>query len=235
MPPASSPARDLLQNLPGAVQRGSALAERCREERFHPTGDAVLDAGIGGGLPVGRCHEIYGGLSSGVTSLSLRMLAERTRRGHCVAWVEVADALDPASCRAHGVRLEQLLWVRAQGRAQALRAAEAILSAAGFALVVLDLRPGSGRQGRERVPAAARWVRLSRMAAGRRSSLLLLPGATPLLRGVPAAVRLRLQEGRARRAEGTPLVLEGICTRAWVERAPAGARATGRSLPLVLS
>lgn len=229
-----SVASSLLRELPGSIQSASTLAERRCEEQFHSTGDTALDAGIAGGLPVGRCHEICGEVSSGVTSFALRMLAGLTRRGHCVAWVESAGALDPVAGGSLGVRLDQLLWVRAPDELHALRAAEAILATPGFAQVVLDMRPSPGRNDTGKAQTAAQWVRLSRMAAGTRTSLVVLSGEGSLLRGVPAAVRLRLRKGQAVSSGVAPVLLEGIRTQLYVERAPAGACWTGRCLELAL-
>lgn len=80
------------------------------------TGIGVVDELLGngqlGGLPVGAICELTGPAGSGRTSLALKFLAQRTREGRAVAWVDVCDALDPESAAANGVRLRQLLWVR---------------------------------------------------------------------------------------------------------------------------
>jgi recombination protein RecA len=103
------------------------------------TGVAEVDA-LAGGLPQGCLTEIYGPASSGRTSLMLAAMAQATCREEVCALVDAADAFDPASAAAAGVRLERLLWVRCGGRAEhALKAADLLVQGGGFGLVVMDL------------------------------------------------------------------------------------------------
>jgi len=53
--------------------------------------------------------------------------------------VDAADAFDPRSAHAAGVDLPRLLWVRPRGFLGGLQAADRVLDAGGFALVVLYL------------------------------------------------------------------------------------------------
>jgi len=99
----------------------------------------ALDALTGGGLPRGRVSELAGPDSSGRTALGLALLAATTRRSALAAWIDANDAFDPASATAAGADLARVLWVRAPGPRAALRAAERVLEARGFPLVVLDL------------------------------------------------------------------------------------------------
>ena len=91
---------------------GSSLPKRVTAYPPAPTGLAVLDALIGGGLPRGEISEITGEASSGGTSVILSLLAEATTRGEVAAYIDVSDCLDPLSVSAAGVDLERLLWVR---------------------------------------------------------------------------------------------------------------------------
>src|SRR5579875_846468 len=83
-----------------------------------PTGILALDALTGGGLPVGAINELVGPECSGRTSAALSFLAGITREGGVCAWVDVSNALDPASVAAAGVDIAKLLWIRcgAQGK-----------------------------------------------------------------------------------------------------------------------
>ncbi len=89
-------------------------------------GLAEVDAVLGGGLPLGAITELTGTHSSGRTTLALAVLAgitsdvtrdkitcDVTRQGESCAYVDVSDALNPASAAALGVDLHRLLWVRA--------------------------------------------------------------------------------------------------------------------------
>lgn len=84
---------------------------------FAPTGIAGLDSFLGGGLPSAAITELVGPSGSGRTTIALAYLSRLTQAGSVCAWIDVADALDPACAAANGIRLEWLLWVRC-GRQQ---------------------------------------------------------------------------------------------------------------------
>src|SRR5215831_8739768 len=81
-------------------------------ERVAPTGDAALDAALGGGLRRGHLSEITGAPSSGRSTLVARLLAAATARGEATAIVDAFDMWDPSSADALGVALGYVLWVR---------------------------------------------------------------------------------------------------------------------------
>jgi recombination protein RecA len=76
------------------------------------TGIDALDEVVRGGLPVGALTELVGPECSGRTSVALNFVAGLTQAGRVCAWIDVSNALDPASAAAAGVDLERLLWVR---------------------------------------------------------------------------------------------------------------------------
>ena len=178
-----------------------------------PTGIVEVDALIGG-LPRGALTEVHGPASSGRTALLLSLLARFTRRQELCALVDAGDRFDPTSAAAAGVELEHLLWVRCErtvvsGRwpvasknrkngetlreslgcvEQALRAADLVLQAGGFGLVVLDLGdvpPATAR----RIPLTS-WFRFRRAVEETPAALLLL--SQEALTGTCAALTLRL-------------------------------------------
>lgn len=204
-----------------------------------PSGLDDIDALVGGGFPVGCLSEISGSISSGRTSLVLALLARATRNGAHVAWVDGAEAFDPASAEAAGVVLERVLWVRAQQPLAALRCTERILETEGFALVVLDLTRRLQARSSERskrgdparldarvnarvdrrnkrafIPEAA-WLRLTRLTAGKQNTLILL--SDERLAGSRAALALEMQPAIAH-FTGTPALLESLETRALLTR-----------------
>lgn len=186
-----------------SLRTASRLAEDLAEEARAPrlaTGLAAVDGLLGGGFPRGRLSEITGPPSSGRTSLAVTLAAAATRAGEVAAWVDPADALDPASLEAAGVALDRLLWVRPGRAGDALRCAERLLAARGFALVVLDLDAGPDAR-------AGVWLRLTRCAAASATALVLL-GREPAL-GPFAALAVDLRATRARFAE-RPAWLEGL-------------------------
>jgi recombination protein RecA len=109
-----------------------------------PTGIAPLDAlltqGQAEGFPRGAISEILGPESSGRTTLVHSLLAASTAQLEICAYVDTDDSFDPVSAAAAGVALSQLVWIRCGHNAgHALKAADYLLHAGGFGVIVLDL------------------------------------------------------------------------------------------------
>jgi len=211
---------ELLRELGPRLQRGGLPGEtlaRC------PTGIAELDRLLGGGFPRGRLAEIAGPASCGRTSLALALLAEATRAGEIVAVADGADAFDPRSAQAAGVVLERVLWMRARQPREALRGAERLLEAQGFAVVLLDL----GAPGPHATPAS--WRRLAQAAAASGTALVVLSLARAA--GAAAELALELAPPRAR-FTGTPALLETLETEIALVRRRSGPAARAISLRL---
>jgi hypothetical protein len=215
-----STAAALLDRLgrPGGIRLGAArpaMAARL------PTGLAVLDDALGGGLPRGRMTELAGPPpSTGRTGLACAIAASATQAGETIAWVDPEDALEPAAAAAAGVALRRVLWVRPRNAADAFRAAEILLGAGGFGLVVLDV--GSGRGG------ATLWPRLARAAERTGSTLLAIARRRDA--GTFAAVGLELVARRVRWSGGPGrlALLDGIDARVTIVRSRIGH--TGQAL-----
>jgi len=206
----------------GQIRRAPALAPR--EPEPLPTGIPPLDAALGGGLLRGHLHEFVGPPGAGCTALLRAALASATSAGELCALIDPGDSFDPAQ---RGIDLRRLLWVRPRDFLQALRAAEIAIEAR-FGLVAIDLGdmcvlppakkprgvievvrfekkqvvPGAGASfERLRLPATARWARLSRRAEKHGAALLVLSRAPQA--GTFAAVSVELERGRAQ-WEGRP-------------------------------
>jgi recombination protein RecA len=112
-----------------------------------PTGvpeiDALLDSGLGGGLPLGAITEMTGPECSGRTSVALSFVAQMTRTGRVCAWVDVSNMLQPESAAAAGVDLSRLLWVRCGVQ----KTAAAAPAAKGFVLPERYLVPPPVKKG----------------------------------------------------------------------------------------
>jgi hypothetical protein len=211
---------ELLRELGPQLRRGGlpdeALA-RC------PTGIPELDRLLGGGFPRGRLSEIAGPGSCGRTSLALALLSEATRTGEVVAVADGADAFDPASAEAAGVVLPRVLWMRARQPREAVRGAERLLEARGFAVVLLDLGAPGPRV------APANWLRLAQAAAAGGSALVVLS----LARAAGAAAELALELApRQACFTGSPALLEGFDTEIALVRRRAGPGVRAVSLRL---
>ena len=223
------PLPDRLAELPGGVFSGRAFATRATEARWEPTGLAALDTRLGGGLPVGRCSEIFGSRSGGATNMAVRLLAEVTTAGRSVAWVDPDNVFDAEACLRFGGQLSEVLRVCPRNAKQALDVAEMLLQSGDFPLVVLDLQPRlevalrfvsatSDHMG------AATGVRLSRAAAKHKATLVMLSGPEPRLSGVAAAVRLECSALQGLWAPGLEdrSFLRGLRSTIKVHRSPHG-------------
>jgi hypothetical protein len=183
--------RSLEHRFPAALSPAPRVIETA------PTGIGEVDDLLDGGLPTGAITEIAGWESSGRTSLALAFLARLTGDGRSCAWIDADDAFDPESAAANGMVLRQLLWVRCRGDAahvnskpwprleQAIRAADLLLQAGGFAAIVLDLA-GMAAEHARRIPLAT-WFRFRQAAARTRCSLVVL-GQTACAQSSAAAV-----------------------------------------------
>jgi len=232
----SSALEALLVDLGSQIHRGVTVSQReemAETLRFCPTGIPALDARLGGGFPYGRLSEICGAPSSGRTSLALSLLAETLGRGVLAAWIDLADAFDPASAVAAGSDLERLLWVRARSEDEALRSCERLLQTEGFELVILDFiqeilhrealpdaLPETRRKPRpkRRGVAAIRdvsWLRLARLAASTRTVLVVLSNASAT--GGRAELVLEMRP-LAARFVGPPSLLDALETTAVLRR-----------------
>jgi hypothetical protein len=217
MPPgpvASGQLAALLRELGPRLRRSSELSA-LSAPAHRPSGIPALDRLLGGGFPCGRLSEIAGPAGAGCTSLALALLAATTRAGGSAALVDGADAFDPASAAAAGADLARTLWARAPRPREALRAAELLAVARGFALVLVDLPAGAGA-----LPPA-RWQRLARAAAGSESALVVLTSGARAA-GRSADLALELRPARAR-FSGRPALLEALETEAVLVRRRGGA------------
>ena len=186
-----------------------------------PTGIAALDHVLGGGLPRGRLIELAGHRSTGRTGLACTIAARATRHGEIVGWIDSTDALDPETVVTTGIAPTLVLWVRPRTEHDAPKAAEYLLGAGGFGLVVLDLAEAAPH-------LHISWPRLTRAAERTRTTLLVL--APERRAGSYAALGLELSERRAHwsRKTGRPAMLDGITAALTVARNRLGV--SGRSL-----
>lgn len=237
---ASPRPAELLAQLPPELSHqlrfGHTLPQSLETEEIPrlASGLAPLDALLGGGLRPGHCCELFGPLSGGRTSCAFALLAGATRAGRGTAWIEYAEAFDPASALAAGVDLERLLWVRAPGLRTALRAGERLLDSRALGLVVLDLTPSRpARPDAPPNPSGAIWLRLRRAAAASRTALVLLAEmpqmgafATTILEARPARPRFEGSHG--------PHWLAGADARLELQRDSLRPREARSELPLRL-
>ena len=187
--------------------------------------------------------EIVGRSGFGRTSLAAAFAAAAIRRGEVAAWIDSSGAFDPHSITAAGADLSRILWVgadaavRARDAAEsgsaesisarparshaAIKAAELVLGAGGFGLVVLDF--GFAIGGRARTLALSAALRLARAAEQSGAAVIVL--AERRTCGTFAALSLvlgRIRPFFSRMGPGAPALFDGIRVEAHVARNKLG-------------
>lgn len=145
------------------------------QDRHHDTSPLETQpSGIAGiEFPRGAISEIAGMPSSGRTTVFYSTLAQATARGEACAVIDATGAFDPVAAAASGVRLAQVVWIRANGNLEhALQAADLLIHAGGFGLVVLDLC-GIVERRFHRVPISY-WYRCRRAVENTPTVLLVI-------------------------------------------------------------
>ena len=217
--PASPAIRSLLSDLPAGVRIGCTVEPD--PGRRLSTGNEALDALLEGGFPRARLSEVSGPDFSGRTSVLYGLLASTTAAGEVGALIDPADRFDPHRAGIAGVHLPALLWVRPPDARRALRCAEILLAARGFALVALDLAESAAVS-----PPDSAWARLARRTSESKSALVAFTGRR--LAGSFASLCLGL--ARARPVWLRPPLLGGLETRAEVLRQRGGVAGAGTHL-----
>ena len=154
-----------------------------------PAIQGLLPTGLGRGAIV----EICGPRSSGRTGLAHHMLAQATLQGEVCAVVDLHGAFAPAAARGAGVVLPHIVWVRCNSNIQhALRAADMLIHAGGFGVVLLDLCNASAAM-LNRIPLSY-WFRFRR-AIEHTPANLIICGDTPVVKSC-ASVSFALESQR---------------------------------------
>jgi recombination protein RecA len=247
-PPAAAPIRTLTDRQVAEFSGVFRGRELTRKNRRLSSGIAALDAILDGGIVRGRVSEIVGRSGFGRTSLAASFAAIATRRGEVAAWIDTAGGFDPRSIAAAGADLSRILWigadtaVHARDSAQSpaaefaparpgastktsikpgLLAAEMVLDAGGFGLVVIDLVFAIGGRARTLTLSAA--LRLARAAERGGAAVIVL--AERRTCGTFAALSLVLGRVRpffSRTAPGAPALFDGMRVEAYVARNKLG-------------
>ena len=104
-----------------------------------PTGSLSIDLALGVmGVPRGRIVEIYGGESTGKTTLSLSILAEAQKMGGVCAFIDAEHALDPDYAKRIGVNTDDLLISQPDSAEQGLQIVESLVRSGEVDIIVVD-------------------------------------------------------------------------------------------------
>jgi hypothetical protein len=224
-PDSSHPAE-----ISAAVFRGHELTLK---HRRLSSGIAALDAIIDGGLVRGRVSEIVGQVGSGRTTIAGRFVSAATHAGEVVAWIENSHSFDPADIAAGSANLDRVLWASVDERrklafdssgrfrryrfSSVFKAAEMVLKAGGFGLVVIDIGASAAP-----LPQSIA-LRLARDAE--RSSAAVVVIAPWRICGTFAALSLQLTRVEAafsRLAPASPPLFDGFVIQAATVRNKLG-------------
>ncbi len=103
------------------------------------TGSISVDLALGiGGLPRSRITEIYGGESSGKTTLALQVVAQAQKAGGLALFVDAEHALDTEYARRLGVDIDRLYVAQPTTGEEALEIMDSMIKSGAMDVVVLD-------------------------------------------------------------------------------------------------
>jgi recombination protein RecA len=104
-----------------------------------PTGSLSIDLALGVmGVPRGRIIEIYGGESTGKTTISLSILAEAQKMGGVCAFIDAEHALDPDYAKRIGVNTDELFISQPDSAEQGLQIVESLVRSGEVDIIVVD-------------------------------------------------------------------------------------------------
>lgn len=102
------------------------------------TGSISLDRATGGGLPYGRIVELYGGESSGKTSVSLETISNAQKDNKRAAFIDFEHALDTDYAESLGVDTRKLLISQPSTAESGLEMVNDIIDTKQVDLIVID-------------------------------------------------------------------------------------------------
>src|SRR5215469_4553415 len=159
--PAFDALRELLARPPEPLPGDDVL----------PSGIPTLDQALAGGFPRGAIVTFEGPPTSGASALAARLLAQATHEG-LGALLQSEGRLSAVSLAAAGIKLERLAIIPVDGALGIVRAADILVRAGTFSVVVIPVPQ------RVRGIGAAAWNRLSGLAQ-RTRTILIASGTEP--------------------------------------------------------
>lgn len=172
-----------IRSVEGLRQYISRTAPFYGEREGRKSGQERLDQLLGGGLPKGGLTLLTGPNGVGRLTLAARIVAEETKAGRPVAWIDAKGTLYPPALAAEGVDLERMLMVKSTGD-RVVYAAEQIVGSGAFGVVVAN--------GLDALLTPPRARRLQTAAEGRQISVLLVLDPPAAGRITNAALKLHL-------------------------------------------
>ena len=162
-----------------------------RPAEITSTGIQQVDQFIEGGLPRGAITEIFGRASSGRTTFILSSLAHATAHEEVCALIDTNDVFDPQTASPAGINLDHLLWVRCHNNLEhAFKAADLILQAGGFGMVILDLGDVPAKSAKRII--SSWWYRFRRTLEATSTAMIVITEESCV--GSRAALALELNQ-----------------------------------------
>lgn len=131
-----------LSQIEKSFGKGSVMRMGAEEKQVIgaiSTGSISLDLALGiGGLPRSRITEIYGGESSGKTTIALQCVAEAQKRGGLALFVDAEHALDTEYAKRLGVDIDRLYVAQPTTGEEALEIMDSMIKSGAMDIVVLD-------------------------------------------------------------------------------------------------
>lgn len=110
-----------------------------KRPQVYSTGSLTLDIATEcGGLPAGRFVAIYGGESSGKTTLCLQAIAQAQRHGATCAFIDAEHALEPSYAQRIGVNLDEMPVIAPDTGEQAFQIIETLILSGSVNIIVVD-------------------------------------------------------------------------------------------------
>jgi len=123
---------------PKALRRLEASTARVEIPHI-PTGFRRLDKALGiKGIPRSRITEILGPVTSGKTTMALKIIAHAQGRKDMAAYVDLSRTFDPDYAFRCGVDLRKLLIVQPKSLREALTIANSLALSRGLGIIVFD-------------------------------------------------------------------------------------------------
>lgn len=103
------------------------------------TGSLSLDLALGrGGLPRGRIVEIFGGESTGKSTLALHILAEAQQSGLRSLYIDMENCFDPVYARSCGVHPRNIYFSQPRSGEEAVEITHRLLASGKIDLIIID-------------------------------------------------------------------------------------------------
>ena len=104
-----------------------------------PSGSLMLDIALGvGGIPLGRCMEVYGQESGGKTLCMLRAIGEAQKQGLICGFVDCEQTFSPDWARKNGVNTDELILSQPDSMEDAFNVIDGLIDTGAVSFIVLD-------------------------------------------------------------------------------------------------